>query len=278
MRDVRDPRSRPAGAWPPCARRRCRRRRRLLARRLLTRPPAHPPACSPAARPPACLPAAAPYVPDQQLAALFDWRGAGFRSFHGWMVSVATGVNAVLAAFYLRFIVSPPAPPLLLCSWGLGRAAACSGRPARAAHALCCCRCRHERLLVNNAADSTLCPCPERVPLPATPPLSSRRLALTPAHHCVCVCYICGLWPSTVKPPSLRRASSQVQRAKKCLDFSGTILLLHLVVVTCISGFPRSAAWCAAPWLPPRLPPARALAVSGCSTAPRLAACLQHRC
>ena len=35
----------------------------------------------------------------------------------------------------------------------------------------------------------------------------------------------------------------QVQRAKKCLDFAGTILVIHLVVVTCFSGFPKSLAW-----------------------------------
>ncbi|KAL4431249.1 hypothetical protein ABPG75_006505 [Micractinium tetrahymenae] len=34
-----------------------------------------------------------------------------------------------------------------------------------------------------------------------------------------------------------------VQRAKKCLDFAGTILLIHFAAVWCFSGFPRHAAW-----------------------------------
>jgi hypothetical protein len=36
---------------------------------------------------------------------------------------------------------------------------------------------------------------------------------------------------------------SQVQRAKKCLDFAGTILCVHLIIVTCFSGFPKQLAW-----------------------------------
>lgn len=35
----------------------------------------------------------------------------------------------------------------------------------------------------------------------------------------------------------------QVQRAKKCLDFAGTILVLHLLAVTCFNGFPKQAPW-----------------------------------
>ncbi|EFN59054.1 hypothetical protein CHLNCDRAFT_17741, partial [Chlorella variabilis] len=34
-----------------------------------------------------------------------------------------------------------------------------------------------------------------------------------------------------------------VQRAKKCLDFAGTILFLHAVAVTCFSGFPKQLTW-----------------------------------
>lgn len=56
------------------------------------------------------------------------------------------------------------------------------------------------------------------------------------------LCAVCLPQPA----PGLALASSQVKRAKKCLDFSGTILFLHLIAVTCASGFPRSAAWCAA--------------------------------
>ena len=36
----------------------------------------------------------------------------------------------------------------------------------------------------------------------------------------------------------------QVERAKKCLDFAATIYFIHLVAVTCISGFPHTSSWC----------------------------------
>ncbi|PRW58171.1 SYS1-like protein [Chlorella sorokiniana] len=80
----------------------------------------------------------APYVPALSLFHFFDWRWVSFSSFRGWMVSVATFTNALLAAVYLRLIV---------------------------------------------------------------------------------------------------------QRAKKCLDFAGTLMLLHLLAVTCFSGFPKRLPW-----------------------------------
>lgn len=43
--------------------------------------------------------------------------------------------------------------------------------------------------------------------------------------------------------PPLCAALLQVQRAKKCLDFAGTLLLLHLIAVTCFSGFPKRLPW-----------------------------------
>jgi len=48
---------------------------------------------------------AAPYVPALSLYHFFDWRWVSFSSFRGWMVSVATFTNALLAAVYLRLIV-----------------------------------------------------------------------------------------------------------------------------------------------------------------------------
>ena len=58
---------------------------------------------SPFARIP--LPPAAPYVPALSLYHFLDWRWVSFSSFRGWMVSVATFTNALLAAVYLRLIV-----------------------------------------------------------------------------------------------------------------------------------------------------------------------------
>lgn len=49
-------------------------------------------------------------------------------------------------------------------------------------------------------------------------------------------------WALPALPPS-PPSCLQVQRAKKCLDFAGTILLIHLAAVWCFSGFPRHAAW-----------------------------------
>ena len=37
----------------------------------------------------------------------------------------------------------------------------------------------------------------------------------------------------------------QVERAKKCLDFAATIYILHLGMVTLLSSFPKTLAWCA---------------------------------
>lgn len=59
-----------------------------------------------ARHPPICLPPAAPYVPALSLYHFFDWRWVSFSSFRGWMVSIATFTNALLAAVYLRLIVS----------------------------------------------------------------------------------------------------------------------------------------------------------------------------
>ena len=39
--------------------------------------------------------------------------------------------------------------------------------------------------------------------------------------------------------------SAQVERAKKCLDFSATLYLIHLAIVSIIGGFPTSVTWCA---------------------------------
>lgn len=86
---------------------------------------------------------AAPYVPGLTLHHFFDWRWVSFRSFQGWMVSLAFLVNALAAAAYLRLLV---------------------------------------------------------------------------------------------------------RRAKKCLDFAATILVIHFALVAAFSGFPRSVAWCAAGW------------------------------
>jgi hypothetical protein len=49
---------------------------------------------------------AAPYVPGLTLYHFFDWRWVSFSSFQGWMVSVASLVNAVVTAGYLRLLVS----------------------------------------------------------------------------------------------------------------------------------------------------------------------------
>lgn len=45
-------------------------------------------------------------MPALSLYHFFDWRWVSFSSFRGWMVSVATFTNALLAAVYLRLIVS----------------------------------------------------------------------------------------------------------------------------------------------------------------------------
>jgi len=34
-----------------------------------------------------------------------------------------------------------------------------------------------------------------------------------------------------------------VQRAKKCLDFSSTVYLIHFLAVSASSGFPKEASW-----------------------------------
>ena len=109
----------------------------------------------------------------------FDWRWVSFSSFQGWMVTVAGLLNAVVAAFCLRVIVSPAA-----------HSVASRGPPTSAwiKHVTC-----QQQYLA----------CPTRTPL---------------------------LHP-------------QVQRAKKCLDFAGTILFLHAVAVTCFSGFPKQLTW-----------------------------------
>lgn len=39
----------------------------------------------------------------------FDWRWASFSSFQGWMVCIAGLTNALVAAIFLRLIVSAPA-------------------------------------------------------------------------------------------------------------------------------------------------------------------------
>ena len=55
---------------------------------------------------------------------------------------------------------------------------------------------------------------------------------------------ICPAAPALAWPVALSAAAClQVQRAKKCLDFAGTILVIHLAVVTCFNGFPKSLAW-----------------------------------
>ena len=36
-----------------------------------------------------------------------------------------------------------------------------------------------------------------------------------------------------------------MERAKKCLDFAATIYILHLGMVTLLSSFPKTLAWCA---------------------------------
>ena len=132
---------------------------------------------------------AGPYVPQLTLHQFFDWRWVSFGSFQGWMVCIACFVNALVAALYLRLIVSPastqtapPPPP--------GRGGA------------------HRQ------------PCRPRPPAPVR-------------------CLPC----PTPAPPPCVLPSLQVQRAKKCLDFAGTILFLHLVAVSAYSGFPRHAAW-----------------------------------
>lgn len=48
----------------------------------------------------------APYVPGLTLYHFFDWRWVSFSSFQGWMVAMAGLMNAVVAAVYLRLIVS----------------------------------------------------------------------------------------------------------------------------------------------------------------------------
>lgn len=39
-------------------------------------------------------------------------------------------------------------------------------------------------------------------------------------------------------------STSQVERAKKCLDFAATIYVLHLLAVSLGNGFPRASPWC----------------------------------
>lgn len=165
-------------------------------------------AASPSNHPPGMPLPAGPYVPGLSLHDMFDWRRASFRSFQGWMVTLATVANALLAAFVLRYIVRN--------SWLLSR----SQFEGCACCFLRCHVCCPAFLLPLRSGSAALCtallaphlplPCPPRL-LPTYTPNPS--------------------WPQ------------QVRRAKKCLDFAGTILLLHLAAVACISGFPRSAAW-----------------------------------
>ena len=100
---------------------------------------------------------AGPYVPQLTLHQFFDWRWVSFGSFQGWMVCIACFVNALVAALYLRLIVSPAstqtAPPPPPRPWGRTspalQAAAASARPLPA---------------LPDACPSSLCP-----PLPAGP-------------------------------------------------------------------------------------------------------------
>ena len=49
---------------------------------------------------------------------LFDWRWTSFSNFQGWMVCMATLLNSIVAAAYLRLIVS--AALWGLCTQGCG--------------------------------------------------------------------------------------------------------------------------------------------------------------
>ena len=121
----------------------CRRRRRRRQPPAALAPAALVPYVACAASPTVHTPAplwplpAGPYVPELTLHHFFDWRWVSFASFRGWMVSVATFANALLAAFYLRLIVSSHAGVACACSApGCGPGAAwCAGH---AASLLCC--------------------------------------------------------------------------------------------------------------------------------------------
>ena len=54
--------------------------------------------------------AAGPYVPGLSLHNFFNWHWISFSSFQGWMVSIACFSNALLAAVYLRLVVSGGGP------------------------------------------------------------------------------------------------------------------------------------------------------------------------
>lgn len=153
---------------------------------------------------------AAPYVPELTLHHFFDWRWVSFASFRGWMVSVATFANALLAAFYLRLIVSAPGlfefPSAPEC--GSSATWLASALPAAPLRTLL------PRLPAQRAGSPCWPFCPSYIWLPALP---------------------C---------PDLPFTCVQVQRAKKCLDFAGTLMLLHLIAVTCFSGFPKRLPWC----------------------------------
>lgn len=56
-------------------------------------------------------------MPALSLYHFFDWRWVSFSSFRGWMVSVATFTNALLAAVYLRLIVSGGSLGPCWCGW-----------------------------------------------------------------------------------------------------------------------------------------------------------------
>ena len=86
--------------------------------------------------PPRHVHAAGPYVPGLSLHNFFNWHWISFSSFQGWMVSIACFTNALLAAVYLRLVVSggggpggPGGPRCGPAGWGWGGCACGSQLP-----------------------------------------------------------------------------------------------------------------------------------------------------